>query len=623
MLARVPDTDPLWQRRFRAPIVGFPTWSRHAPDRLVYASSESGIYQLHAWDRATGERRQITSEPVGLIAGEVTPDGEWVVWHRDTTGDESGVWVAAPFAGGPSEPFVEGLPVAWDGGLSIGRHRIAAAMSDRDGFDLYVAEGGGGARKLAHSEESIELGGAGAMMAGTDQGALSADETLLCIEHSEHGDQIHPSLRVLDAKTGAILADLRDEGLALCAFAWSPIPGDQRLAIGHERRGERMPAIWDVVTGEVTDLPIPWDRFTEVADWWPDASAVLLFELRDGRNYLHRLELASGGITALPVEPGSMTGARVRPDGATWYRLQRGEHPGVIFEIGHEAPILAPPRPAPPGRPYLPWTYANPDGQRVQGWRIEPEAPKPWPTLMLIHGGPTSVDLDAWSPQVQAIVDMGFQVAMLNYRGSIGFGAAWRDALIGNIGWPEVEDIIAGHDDLLANHGADGARSAIAGWSWGGYLTLLTQGMHPGRFIAGVAGVPVADYVAAYADESPLLQAYDRALLGGEPADVPQLMQERSPIEYVDRVTAPLLITAGENDSRCPLPQILNYVERLKARNHPHELYLFATGHSSFDIDERIRQLGVVLDFLARTVPGVERLPGVEPWQPVEAGAPG
>lgn len=617
-----PNDLPLWQRRFRAPIVGFPTWSPHAPDRLVYASSESGIYQLHAWDRATGERRQITSEPVGLISGEITPDGEWVVWHRDTTGDESGVWVAAPFTGGDAEPFVEGLPTAWDGGLAIGRKRIASAINDRDGFALYVAEGDGPATLLAHSEESIELGGASAMMAGTDQGALSADETLLCYEHSEHGDQIHPSLRIVDARTGATVADLRDEGIALCSFAWSPIPGDQRLAIGHERRGERRPAIWDIKTGEVTDLPIPWDRFTEVASWWPDASAVLLFELRDGRNYLHRLDLASGTITALPTETGSMTGASVRPDGTIWYRLQRGEHPGVVFEIGKDAPILAPPTPAPPGRPYIPWTYPNPNGDTVKGWRIEPEGPKPWPTLILVHGGPTSVDLDSWSPQVQAIVDMGFQVAMLNYRGSIGFGAAWRDALIGNIGWPEVEDIVSGHEDLIAHHNADASRSAIAGWSWGGYLTLLTQGMHPGRFIAGVGGVPVADYVAAYADESPLLQAYDRALLGGEPADVPQLMKERSPIEYVDRVTAPLLITAGENDSRCPLPQILNYVERLKARNHPHELYLFATGHSSFDVDERIRQLGIVLDFLARTVPGTRRLPGVEPWQPVAVTAP-
>ena len=96
----MPTEEPLWQRRFRAPIVGFPTWSHDAPDRLVYASSESGVYQLHAWDRTTGERRQITHEPVGLISGEITPDGEWIVWHRDTTGDESGLWVAAPFAGG-------------------------------------------------------------------------------------------------------------------------------------------------------------------------------------------------------------------------------------------------------------------------------------------------------------------------------------------------------------------------------------------------------------------------------------------------------------------------------------------------------------------------------------------
>jgi len=206
---------------------------------------------------------------------------------------------------------------------------------------------------------------------------------------------------------------------------------------------------------------------------------------------------------------------------------------------------------------------------------------------------------------------MGFCVAMLNYRGSIGFGAAWRDALIGNIGWPEVEDIMAGRADLIAKGTIDPKKVCIAGWSWGGYLTLLMHGMHPERFVSGVAGVPVADYEAAYADESPLLQAYDRALMGGPPEEVPELTRERSPITYVDQSRTPLLILAGEHDSRCPLPQILNYVERLKARQHPHELYLFGTGHSSFDVSERIRQLGVVLDFLAQTVPGIARLPGV------------
>ena len=172
-------------------------------------------------------------------------------------------------------------------------------------------------------------------------------------------------------------------------------------------------------------------------------------------------------------------------------------------------------------------------------------------------------------------------------------------------------DILAGLDDLIANGWTDPRRAVIAGWSWGGYLTLLTHGMHPDRFIAGVAGVPVGDYAAGYEDLSPLLQAYDRALMGGPPEDVPELTRERSPITYVDRVQAPLLILAGEHDSRCPLKQILNYVDRLKARQHPHELYLYSTGHSSFDVDQRISQLKVVLDYLATNVPGVTRLEGI------------
>ena len=616
----VTDATPLWQRRYRAPIVGFPTWSRSAPDRLVYVSSESGIYQLHSLDVRTGERHQVTHEPVGLVFGDVSADGEWVVWHRDTTGDESGTFVTAPFAGGDAEPLMDGLPVAWDQGIALGRHRTLAAMSDRSGFAIYGAEGGGAARPLWHSSESISLGGANAMVGGgVEVGCLSADETLACIEHAEHGDLIHLALRIIDARTGASVADLRDEGMALNAFAWSPIPGDQRLAIGHERRGERAPAIWDVATGTVADLKVPWDRLTEVTDWWPDGSAVLLVDLHNGRHRLHRYELASDALTEIPSRAGSYTGARVRPDGSIWYRVQRGEHPGVLLETGRTEPILAAAEPPPPGRPFRQWSYLNPHGQRVSGWRIEPDAvdgPGPWPTLMLIHGGPTSVDLDRWAPDVQAYVDAGFQVAMLNYRGSIGFGAEWRDTLIGNIGWPEVEDILAGLDDLVANGWTDSSRAVIAGWSWGGYLTLLTHGMHPDRFIAGVAGVPVGDYAAGYEDLSPLLQAYDRALLGAPPADVPQLMAERSPISYVDRVTAPILFLAGEHDSRCPIRQVLLYTDRLAARGHDHELYLFPTGHAPFQIEERIRQTGVVLDFLARRVPGIRRLPGIARQQP-------
>jgi dipeptidyl aminopeptidase/acylaminoacyl peptidase len=205
---------------------------------------------------------------------------------------------------------------------------------------------------------------------------------------------------------------------------------------------------------------------------------------------------------------------------------------------------------------------------------------------------------------VQAWVDHGFAVAMVNYRGSTGYGVAFRDALIGNPGFPEVEDVVAGLDDLAATGVADSARAVIAGGSWGGYITLLALGLTPERWAAGAAAVPVADYPTAYRDEAPTLQAFDRSLFGGSPDEVGDLYVERSPLTYVDRVRAPVLILAGDNDSRCPIQQVLNYVEALRGRGGEVELYRFEAGHGSMVIDERVRQMAAELRFvLARVTP--------------------
>jgi dipeptidyl aminopeptidase/acylaminoacyl peptidase len=149
----------------------------------------------------------------------------------------------------------------------------------------------------------------------------------------------------------------------------------------------------------------------------------------------------------------------------------------------------------------------------------------------------------------------------------------------------------------------------IAGYSWGGYVTLLELGKHPELWRCGIAGVPVGDYAAGYEDLSPLLQAYDRALLGGEPSDVPELMRDRNPINFADEVRAPVLFLIGKNDSRCPYRQAMLYVERLADRGHPHETYVFPTGHSPFDTDERVRQVRKVLGFLQEHVPGIRAQP--------------
>jgi dipeptidyl aminopeptidase/acylaminoacyl peptidase len=215
---------------------------------------------------------------------------------------------------------------------------------------------------------------------------------------------------------------------------------------------------------------------------------------------------------------------------------------------------------------------------------------------MFVHGGPTWLDLDRWQPEVQAYVDAGFAVGLVNYRGSMGYGREWRDALIGDIGGPELEDVNAGLRDLVDRGIADPARAVIAGYSWGGYVTLLELGKHPDLYEDG------------YDDFSPLLQEYARAFLGGhQPKDVPELMRERNPINFADHVSVPVLFLIGRNDSRCPYRQAMAYVEKLAAREHPHEVYVYETGHSSFDVDERVRQVRTILDFLARHVPGVTR----------------
>ena len=590
---------PDWERRFRAPTIAMPSWSPIAPDRIVYVGTESGIWQVHAWDAATGSRRAVTDHPVGVITGVPSLDGERVLYWQDETGDESGRWLAQPFHGGAVEPLLEGVPIGWSEGFAQAPGVVAASISDRDGFAVYVALDGGPAKELARSTEFLGVAGP---EGGLNGGGLSADGTLLCLLHSEHGDLLHPALRVVDARTGAVVGEQLDPGRSLHATAWSPLRGDTRLAVTHERGGEAAPAIWDPRAGTWIEPATGLHGEVEILDWWPDGRSVLVRHLEDGRHRLYRLSLDDERLDAVEHPQGQIGAAAVRPDGRVWYRQGSGASaPQILDDTG--AVVVAPQgERAPAGRPYTSWRFTNPNGDEVHGFYVTPQGDGPFPVLVHPHGGPTWLDEDRWSPEVQAYVDAGFVVALVNYRGSTGYGAAWRDVLVGDIGGPELEDLNAGLADLVERGIADASRAVVGGWSWGGYLTLMELGTYPELWKAGVAGVPVGDYELSYDDMSPILQAYDRALLGGAPSEVPELMATRNPIYLEGNVRVPVLFIIGESDSRCPPRQALAYVDKLRARGHPHEVYLFGTGHSSFDIDEDVRQQRAILEFLHRTV---------------------
>jgi dipeptidyl aminopeptidase/acylaminoacyl peptidase len=595
------DAMPTWERRFRAPTPSFPTWSRHAPDRLAYVSNESGAYQAYTYDIRSGERRRISDVPIGVWDAMPTADGGGVVWFEDVTGDESGRWVVAPFGGGDAETLLPAPSPAWQAGIALGRRVIVGAFADRDGYAVGAQHPGEGPRRLYRNVEAVHIGGSD--RAGFNLGGLSADERLLCIEHSEHGDEVRRALRVLDAGTGAVVGDQWDgEGLGLQAEAWSPVAGDPRLAIRHERRDRERPAIWDLARNERSDLEIDLPGDVIPLDWWPDASALLVAHLFEGRHELFRLDLGDGALARVEHPEGTIDDARVRPDGDVWLQVSSGDSaPRALSQAGADVLTLDPR--APTGAPFHSWRFANRSGDLVHGFYAAPGGTGPFPVLMYVHGGPTGQDADRWDPFVQAFVDQGFVVGLVNYRGSTGYGRAWRDFLVGNVGLPEEEDVAAGLSDLVARGIGDPDRAVIGGWSWGGYVTLLSIGRAPARWRAAVGGVPVGDYAAGYDELSPDLQAYDRYLMGGKtPHDVPELMAERSPIVYAPRVRTPTLVLIGRNDVRCPYRQAMAWVDAVRAHGGEVEVYEYDSGHTSYDVDEVVRQMRAILDFLARRV---------------------
>lgn len=598
------DPMPLWEQRFRAATQTFPHWSRASPDHLVFMSDEEGSCQAYAWDRSTGERRRLSGEPVGVELATIAGGGSEAIWFSDPTGDESGRWIAVPFEGGPWREVLPGAPIGWPEGLAVGRDRAVGVIADRNGFAVYVSEGGGPAREIFRDEDSIGFSETDFHMEGSDRVGLSADEALVCVEVAQERDNIHRALRVMDAMTGELVGELADgPGLGLSAFAWSPVPGDQRLLVGHERDDVMRPSIWSPRSGERIDLAVDLPGEAIPVDWWPDAGAILLAHRFRGRDRLHRLDVQTGALTEILHPAGEILGAGVRPDGEVWLRIASGDRASRILDGGGDVVLAPPPAGVREGRGYREWQYRNRAGDPIHGWLVTPEGSGPFPTYLKVHGGPNWLYLDTWWPDVQMLVDAGFAVAMTNYRGSIGYGRAFRDHIIRNIGFPEVEDVVDGLDDLIAHGIADPARVVIGGRSWGGYVTLLALGTHPDRFVAGVAGVPVGDYMGSYDESAPSLQAYDRSLIGGVVHDIPEFVAERSPITYVARVRAPVLVLVGEHDSRCVPGQIYTYVDALRAVGGDVELYSYGEGHSTFVKDEDVREWRTVLEFLERHVP--------------------
>ncbi|XP_066471254.1 acylamino-acid-releasing enzyme [Tiliqua scincoides] len=208
-----------------------------------------------------------------------------------------------------------------------------------------------------------------------------------------------------------------------------------------------------------------------------------------------------------------------------------------------------------------------------------PEKTK-FPLVVTPHGGPHSVFTTSWMLYPAALCRMGFAVLLVNYRGSLGFGQDSVDSLPGNVGSQDVKDVQFCVEQVLQKAPLDPQRVALLGGSHGGFLSCHLIGQYPSTYKACVARNPVVNMASMVGStDIPdwcLAEAglpYDQAAL-----PVPQQwtkMLHHSPMQYVDKVQAPVLLMIGEEDRRVPPKQGLEYYRALKARGIPTRMLLY------------------------------------------------
>ncbi|QSB16738.1 S9 family peptidase [Natronosporangium hydrolyticum] len=582
-----------------------PVSALDAPDRHVCIATAHGTIEVHSWDSSSRVLTQATSRQEGTHRAAIEPAGEWIWWFDDRDGDECGVWRRQRFGAGPGEQTVDatGLAPSQPAGLALGRRNVAVVgvVDRRDEYRVLRLglDGSADPLLLYQHRQAVSVG------------PLNADSTQLSLIHSEHGDSRHPAVRVLDTSGNAVVGDLWDgPGLGVRPIGFAPAFGDDRLLVRHDRHGRPGLLLWRVGTGEQSELDLAVPGEVAAASWYQDGCAVLVAVSHHGRTRLHRVDLAVGGMAVSAVQPvgpttGTVSALTTTPGGDAWFLWSSAADPPTIRNLVGE-PVVAPPGPAaPPSVPVTDLWVDGPGGPVHALLRLPPSLGRQrtdryLPLVIDCHGGPAAHDSDLFRAGPAAWVDHGFAVVQINYRGSTGYGTGWRDAIAERVGHTELADVVAVRDHLVRVGIADPRRVVLSGHSWGGYLTLLGLGRYPDRWSVGLATSPIADYLVAYADESEDLKAFDRSLFGGSPEQVGEKYRDASPLTYVPEIQVPLWIAAGRADPRCPWRQILSYVDALKRYRITHELYHYDAGHGSLADAERIRQMGMKLDFVAR-----------------------
>jgi dipeptidyl aminopeptidase/acylaminoacyl peptidase len=230
------------------------------------------------------------------------------------------------------------------------------------------------------------------------------------------------------------------------------------------------------------------------------------------------------------------------------------------------------------------------DGLELTGWLYRPRAAAgPAPYVLDFHGGPEGQARPALNTTYQALLARGIGVLAPNVRGSSGFGKRFVNLDNGALRANGVRDIEACVRYLSASRIADPRRLGIMGGSYGGYMVMAGLADYPDLFAAGVNLFGVVNFETFFKNTEPWMAAISTVEYGN-PATEAELLRRLSPLNRVDRVTAPTLVLHGANDTNVPVVEAEQVVASLKRRGVPVEYVLFPDeGHGWRKTTNRVR----------------------------------
>jgi len=563
-------------------------------------SNRTGSYQLAAVDTRGGPLRPVSHGKERVAWARISNDSETVCFSRDLGGREEHQLFTIPLEDGEEEEQLTQLPPTrvFDFNWSNGDDRLTFAGATKEANGLWIVDSSNGAHTQVYQNRHWVF-----------SPEWSRDDSRICV-----------SAKTTEHPTAAELVFLAPEG-GQEPLVYTPKPTSENTNGGWhpsqptvlfktDARGKYELALYNTATQELTylkgsDLGLDFPVFS----WMPDGGSVYYLASNKGRTRLYIEPVdTSEPPREIPLPDGyhaGFFGSSVKaarsgdrfvfswsslssPPTLSRYEMKTGrvetlhEH-YTDLPLGRAEPVV----------------YGSFDGRPIHGWFLRPaQMEGRRPCVLWIHGGPAWEVPDAWNPAIQSFLVAGYALFAPNIRGSTGYGVEFQNLNIHDCGGADLKDVEEAAKYLQTRHDVDPSRIALVGASYGGFMTFLATTKLPDYWAAAAAIVGITDWREMYELSDAAFRSFIERYFG-KPEDNPQLYADRSPINFVDNIKAPLLIWHRGNDSRCPLQPVQKFADRLNVLGKDYEMnVVWDEGHGFQKTENLARQYKAVVEFL-------------------------